>query len=153
MKRVLVPFICVAAIFALHSVARYQIASLFLAPVVLSILFATALPLPALLLGIIVLLFEVFSSVPQGGMLLTFLIPLATRRIRAWSTPDATWTFFTYVGGTVFLQLVALVAISRIGIPLSFSTIPFSIFLLQLLTTSISAFVFSLICHELRSRP
>lgn len=149
MKRFFIPLVCIIAILALHSMARYQIASLFVAPIALSILFATALPLPVILLGIIVLAFEVFSSVPQGSMLLTFLIPFATRRASSWSTPDATWKFFAYIVVTVFVQLVVLTLVSRGGLLTTTSAIPFSILLLQLLATSVSTFVFSLICHEL----
>lgn len=153
MKHLFTLPVCIIAILLLHSMARYQMASLFLAPATLAILFATALPIPTVLLGVIALLFEVFSSIPQSGMLLIFLIPFATRRVRPWSVPDITWKFFAYVVGTVALQLLTLVVIQQMGISIQVSTIPFFILLLQLIATSGSTFIFSLICHEIRNRP
>ena len=137
----------------LHIVVRSSIASLFLAPASIPIVIATALPLPALALGGIVLLFELLSSFPQGSMLLVFLIPFFTRHITRWHTPDASWKFFAYIFGTVSLQIVSLVGIAYIENHVQLSQIPFSLGLLQIIGTSVSTFVLALICHEATTRP
>lgn len=128
-------------------------ASLFLAPASIPIILATALPLPALALGGIVLLFELLSSFPQGSMLLIFLTPFFTRHITRWHTPDASWKFFAYIFSTVTLQIVSLVGIKYIEHPVQLSQIPLLLGLLQIIGTSVSTFVLALICHEATTRP
>ncbi len=128
-------------------------ASPFLAPASIPILIATALPLPALVIGGIVLVFELCSSFPQGSMLLVFLIPFFTRSLMRWHTPDASWRFFAYIFGTVFLQIFSLLAITYIGSHSHFSQVPFLLGLLQIVGTSVSTFVLALICHNVTTRP
>ncbi len=153
MKRFFIPLGCVIAALILHVVVRHNTISLFLAPASIPILIATALPLPALAIGGIVLVFELFSSFPQGSMLLLFLIPFFTRSFARWHAPDASWKFFIYIFATVFLQIASLIAITSIQSHSHFSQVPFSLGLLQIIGTSVSTFILALICHEVTTRP
>lgn len=153
MKRFLIPLGCILAAYILHIAVRTHTVSLFLAPASIPILIATAIPLPALAIGGIVLLFELFSSFPQGSILFVFSIPFFTRYLARWHTPDASWKFFAYIVSTVSLQIVSLIGIAYIESSSHFSQIPFLLGLLQIIGTSVSTFVLALICHEATTHP
>lgn len=150
MKRFVVPLVCVIALFALHSVVQYHTASLFLLPVSISIFIATAAALPAMSILLIAIIAELFSALPQGSMLLVFFIPFFTRYLMPWALPNASWKFFAYVGLTVTLQIIMLVFIYSIGTAMRSTALPISIALLQILGTSVSTYIVSIICYELR---
>lgn len=150
MKRFGIQLVCVIVLFALHSVVRYHTASLFLLPVSISIFIATATALPAMSILLIALLAELFSALPQGSMLLVFFIPFFTRYFMPWAVPNASWKFFAYVGITVTLQIIALVAIHTIGPDMRSTALPISIALLQIFGTSVSTYIVSIIYYELR---
>ncbi len=152
MKRFFVPLVCVLVLLLLHSMVRYHITSPFFAPASIAILFATAIPLPALAIGITVILLELFSSLPQGSMILLFLIPLFTKYITSWATPDASLKFFGYIFSTVLLQILTLVTIGCIRNICTPFAIPFSLAILQVVATTVSTFVFALICHDTATR-
>lgn len=151
MKRFSVPLLCILTLLALHSVVRHHVASVFLAPVSIPILIATAIPLPAILIGLILIFMELLSSLPQGSMLLIFFIPFFTRYLMPWAIPSASWKFLSYICITVTIQILTLILILLISTNMSIYAIPFFIALMQIIGTSVSAFVLALLCYELRN--
>lgn len=150
MRHFIVPITSIFVLILLHSIVRYHIASVFLLPISIPILIATAIPLPTIAIGFVLILLELFSSLPQGSMLLVFLIPFFTQYMMPWATPVASWKFFGYVGITVCLQLFLLIGISLFDMHITLTTIPLSVTILQIIGTSVSTFISAILCYELR---
>lgn len=153
MKRFFIPILCIFLILLLHSVVQYHGVSIFLAPISISILVAAALPLPVALVGCVIILLELFSLFPPGSMLLMFSIPFLSRYILPWATADASWKFFAYVFGTVCIQIVSLMAIIYSTAHGNLYAVPYYTGLFQIGGTSVSTFIFTLVCTEAKHRP
>ena len=153
MRRFYISFLCIFALAVLHNTVRFHIASVFLAPASIPILLATAVPVPILVSVLIVVVLELLSSMPQGSMLVIFLIPFFTRHVMPWATPDASWKFLSYIASTVCLQVITLVIIMLFTTHAALYAIPFSTALLQIFGTTVSTFVLAIVCFELRGRP
>ncbi len=152
MRRFGISLLSILLLAVLHSAVRFHIASVFLAPASIPILLATAIPLPILVVVLIAVVLELLSSMPQGSMFVIFLIPFFTRHFMPWAIPDASWKFLLYVSGTVCLQVITLVGIILFTTHATLYAIPFSTALLQIVSTTGSAFVLAIVCFELRNR-
>lgn len=153
MKKLITPALCIFLILLLHSFVRYHGVSIFLAPVSMALLIATAVPLPVFIVGGIIIFLELCSLLPPGSMLLVFSLPFITKSILPWATPDASWKFFAYISGTVCVQIASLMIILFITAHANMYAIPYYIALLQILGTSVGAFMFALVCYETTNRP
>lgn len=149
MKRFIIPLCCIGIVLLLHSVVRYHTISIFLAPAIIPLILAVALPIPAIIIALVAIIGEAFSSLPPGAMLLSFCVPFLTR-YRAHSTPDPSWKFFGYVIGTTALQILLLAGSTAFQSTPSFSSFPLVSILLQIIATSIASFVVALLCYESR---
>lgn len=130
---------------------QYHTFSLFLAAASIPLLIILIDPLPLLLAIGSFLILDMYSTLPQGAMLLMFIIPFATRWLWNNVSADLTWKFFFFVLVTITLQIAALAGISLLGGPLSLTALPWGILALQAGITTIGTCILAFITHEYSS--
>ena len=123
----------------LHITFHRHLFSLFLAPASIPFILALTNPFPIVIGIFSYLILESFSSLPQGSMILMFLIPYAMRFFWKSAHVDLSWKFFFFTLVTTFFQISALslfVGPSIVMLPA------------QILATTASTFLLAFVCHE-----
>ena len=129
----------------------YHTFSLFLAAASIPLLIILIDPLPVLLAIGAFLILEIYSTLPQGAMLVLFIVPFAMRWLWHNIAADLSWKFFFFVLATITLQVTALAGISLLGSPLGFTAIPWAILAIQAGITTIGTCILAFIYHEYSS--
>lgn len=136
----------------LHHMFVYYMASLVLFPVSIAWFLASISPMPVVVMGIFSIILELVSSLPFGTMIGVISLPTVSKYITHTNT-DFTWKYFLELLIGISISITAIIFIKN-GFHLTpFSSIPFTIAGLQIICTTISTFIVSILFHEYTSRP
>ena len=139
MKNYLLLIGILIACLLLHIAFHRYLFSLFLFPVAASFILSRVQPFPIVLGGIILALLELFSSLPQGSMVLLFCIAYSTTLIWKNVKTDITWKFFSLTLLTICVQIASLTLIARS----SWALVPY-----QVIITGIGSWILAFVAHE-----
>lgn len=143
--------LCIVALLA-HMFTQYSLFSLFQVIMSIPLMIVLITPLPAVLAVCTFIILELFSSLPQGSVVCMFLIPYLVLLFWKSLRVDLSWKFFFGVTVIIALQSISLLCILALADMQRLIIISPSIFLLQILVTSIGTFILSFIYHEYAER-
>ncbi|MDA1169277.1 MAG: hypothetical protein O3A36_02990 [bacterium] len=152
MKKTLLLFGLLAIAGISHIFSQYNVYSLF--QIISSIpLFLVLLhPAPALLIACTFILFELYSSLPLGSMVLMFAIPYIVIFFWKKFRVELSWKFFLGVLLIIILQNIAVFCIVALRSPDAAFQVSWIITSIQIIVTSSITFIISFVYHEYSQR-
>ncbi len=152
LPRILLLCTAIGCMALLHVYIHHDTASLFLAPVGISILLASINPAPMVLILIVALFFELISTLPFGTIFILFAIPFIIQWIVRLSVTGISWKFFFITLFSTIFEIIFFVIAKTIFHPLSIYAIPFGIVSMQIVCTGLMTFFIAALYHEYSSR-
>lgn len=137
----------------IHSTVQYNTISLLPIFITLPIITTWIFRRPLVLLLVLAVFFELFSTVPWGSMLAVCLIPILFKKAFPSITIDLSATFFAMLLATVATQVIALKGIDvwQSSTALSvIDTTPFGIVFLSMILSTIMTTILCIIWEQLR---
>lgn len=152
MKKAVLLLFLIALAGAVHSISQYYLFSLFQIITSIPLLLAFISPAPTFLVVCTFILFELYSSLPLGSMVLMFGIPYGVLFVWKKLKVELSWKYFFGVLLIILLQNIALFCIVAVSNGNALSGFSWFVSSMQLLVTTSVTFALSFIYHEYSQR-
>ena len=153
--RYMITIIVIAIV--LHVWLQNNLFSFFLAPIALATIFAYARKLPSMAVPLLVILSELFSTLPPGVITLVILVPFGMKYVLSRVEMNVTISFYLAIVGIVAIQLFVMTFIDSMfflripdmSLDMMSKTIPYYQLGISLFVTGTITYVMALAYHEL----